>query len=304
MSAEDADEFMGHSAPAADEPAVFNVRGRFTLTGEARNVRSFTEDTGWGNSRQTIQIVSFTLDQFESGGLRRSVYAEIRGRSIDRRPLENESITVTGRFYGNLLEVETLAGMRDDPNLPIRPKVSLWRRHRRMIVVLSVVTVLVLVVACVGPLYLFGRIFNDVGAPIRDLVGVGSPPAPIVLDATGEGPWTIIGMGYKYEIVSVQRTSRTPWMGKAGPALMVEGYVTRTDNNEFTAMSFELRNQNGTVLADAGSVWERAPTLGQRLPISLVVYDIQPKASSLTLTISDFYRRDEGLILRGIPVPK
>jgi hypothetical protein len=285
---------MGHRPlpePAAPRP---DAGGLYTLSGEARNVRPFTEDTGWGDHRETIQVVSFTLDQFASGGLARSVYAEIRGRTIARRPVENEAVTVTGRFVGGRFEVRTLVGLRDDPYLPINDAAAPLRLRRGLLPFGRAALILLFG----GALLFFGFVHNIAGPESHQ-------PTPHVQSATGPGPWIIKGQGYIYEIVSASRTATTPDMGEPTASLTVRGFVTRTAQMDATSMSWELRNQDGVELKledPDPTTWEEAPTLDQRLPIALVVYDSKPEATTLTLAVSDFYRSDGGLILRNIPV--
>jgi hypothetical protein len=82
-----------------------------------------------------------------------------------------------------------------------------------------------------------------------------------------------------------------------------------------TSMHYEVRDQDGNKLADTStaphppsapdsdfSAWEEAPTLGQRLPIVMVLYDTSPRAVSVSVTISDVFHDNEDLILRNIPV--
>jgi hypothetical protein len=138
-------------------------------------------------------------------------------------------------------------------------------------------------------------------------------PGPIVRNAVGSPPWTIDGQGYRYEINSVSHDRAMPAPGPGWsprdltPSLTIHGFVTRTEAKQETAMSYEVRTQDRVKLEklfgpNIGS-WEENPTLGQRLPIELRVYDSSPGATQLTIVISDFFAHDGGLILQGIPVP-
>jgi hypothetical protein len=302
-----ADEFMGHRpgpAPGPPPPRP-DAGGYYTLTGEARNVRSFSEDTGWGEHRETIQVVSFTLDQFASGGLTRSVYAEVRGRTIARRPVENEVVTVTGRFAGGRFDVHTLVGLRDDPGLPIHD-VPAGRRRRSGLLPLGCgcAVLMLLGFGALVALLFFGVVRNIPG--LGSILGQGS--GPHVVQVTGPGPWIVEGDGFRYEIVSATRTTTTPFMGEPSPALAVRGFVTNTAHGGFANMDWELRNQDSFKLQGdpvdptGATIWEAEPTPGQKLPIMLVVIDSKPGATTLTLTVTDFFHRDEPLILRDIPV--
>jgi hypothetical protein len=75
-------------------------------------------------------------------------------------------------------------------------------------------------------------------------------------------------------------------------------------------MSVEVRNQNGVVLdgattngVNAISRWEEFPVRGQRLPFEVTVYETEAATTSITVTITDFFVRNGGLILQDITVP-
>jgi serine/threonine protein kinase len=138
-------------------------------------------------------------------------------------------------------------------------------------------------------------------------------PGPIVRNAVGSPPWTIDGQGYRYEINSVSHDRAMPAPGPGWsprdliPSLTIHGFVTRTEAKQFTHMSYEVRTQDRVKLKKLFGPniesWEENPSLGQRLPIELRVYDSSPGATQLTIVISDFFAHDGGLILQGIPVP-
>lgn len=138
-----------------------------------------------------------------------------------------------------------------------------------------------------------------------------SVPGPIVRDAVGSPPWTIDGQGYRYEINSVSHDRAVPGPGSSSrdpiPSLTIRGFVTRTEAKQVTSMSYDVRTQDGVKLEsvfgpNVGS-WEEDPTLGQRLPIELRVYDSSPRATQLKIVISDLFVPNGALILQGIPVP-
>jgi hypothetical protein len=166
--------------------------------------------------------------------------------------------------------------------------------------------------------------WNVVPALVRNLPGhlsspsislpSTSPPStspvsgPIVPDTVSFPPRTIDGQGYRYEINSVSRDRAKPDPGSSSidsrPSLTIHGFVTRTEAKEITSMSYEVRTQDGVKLESLnGGRWEKNPTLGERLPIELRVYDSSPGATQLKITISDFFVPNSALILRGIPVP-
>jgi serine/threonine protein kinase len=162
--------------------------------------------------------------------------------------------------------------------------------------------------------------WNVVPDLMRNLPGhLSSPltesvPGPIVRDAVGSPPWTIDGQGYRYEINSVSHDRAVPGPGSSSrdpiPSLTIHGFVTRTETKQLTSMGYEVRTQDrvklGTVFGPFGpnvGIWEPNPTLGQRLPIELRVYDSSPGATQLTIVISDLFVQDGGLIMQGIPVP-
>lgn len=304
------DEFAGFGPPAGttvppDVPEP-DADGNYTLSGQVRNVRTFTEDAGIGEARYQLQVVSFTVDDFAPGGLRRSVYAEIRGASLGRRPVENELVHVTGTFRDGRLDVRTWSSDGDDPHLPI-PKP---RRRFPRPVALALAGALAIVAFAVGTAIVKGR----EPAPSAP-GGPGGPPAsaatPTVRDATGDGPWVIEGQGYRYEFESVVPSRTTPWMEPATASLTIRGHVTRTEAGH-SGMSYEVRDQDGRKLAEPGisatfddhgaTAWESSPAMGQRLPIVLVVLDGTPPATSVTVAIADFFRPDEGLVLRNLPI--
>lgn len=136
----------------------------------------------------------------------------------------------------------------------------------------------------------------------------GFADGPVVVDAIGPPPWTIEGQGYRYEITSVSRDRATPVTNLGSvemvPTLTVHGFVTRNGASPMSHMTYVVRNQDDVVLANfEGGVWEDNPTLGQRLPIELRVYDSSPETAALKITINDFYVSNGDLILQGIPIP-
>jgi hypothetical protein len=174
---------------------------------------------------------------------------------------------------------------------------SWFRRHRTAIRVSAVILVLATIAACVLPALFFVNVF-------RDFPFLGAGTGPTTVEANGPAPWTISGMGYTYEFEGITRTQSTVFGGEFAASLTISGHVTRTAEMSFTSMSYNVRTESGVVLGRTpDSVWEGDPTLNQRLPIKIVVYDSNPAAKTLTVTISDFFRSDQDLIMKDIPVP-
>jgi hypothetical protein len=154
--------------------------------------------------------------------------------------------------------------------------------------------------------YLFVPILSHEASPRQ--TATPTPSGPLAVDASGNGPWVISGYGYTFDVTQVDHTRTTPWMGQPAPSLTVYGYVTRTDPNA-REVSWDLRDENSNRLDSpvgpvARIVWEQMPTLDQRLPFTLVVYDSN-RAKSLTLTVEIYYFPDnQALILRDVPVPQ
>jgi hypothetical protein len=272
---------------------------QLTVEGHARHVRAFNEHVGTGQWRYQAHVVSFTMEQVQPGGQRRSVYAEIRGQTIGRRPAENEYVRATGTYSHGRLYVESWISLGDKVPAPVKGR-SWWYRHRIAVGVSAVVLVFATVTACVAPALPFANVFH--GFPFSGSTFGGG--GPTISEASGPAPWTISGIGYTYEFESITHTQSTTFMGGPAPSITITGHVTRTNETAFTSMSCGVRNESGIVLSRApGNVWEESPALNERLPITIVVYDSSPAATTLTVTISDFFRTDQDLVLKDIPVP-
>jgi hypothetical protein len=126
----------------------------------------------------------------------------------------------------------------------------------------------------------------------------------ITQQAIGPPPWTVEGYGYRYTVESVVRTSHREHF-QPKPSITITGFVTITEANQFSAMEFSFHDQGGNALD--GVPFEGSgsgnPPLNQRAKLVSVIWDADPQASFLTITIHDFYwPAGRDLILADIPV--
>ena len=142
---------------------------------------------------------------------------------------------------------------------------------------------------------------------IGDLVGGNpfNPPGQIVQDAAGAGPWTIEGYGYRYTVDKVARTTHEGNDFRPRNSITVTGYVTVTKGSRHASKDFQFRDQADNLLE--GVPFQGAgtgdPPVNQRTKLVSVIWDTDPRASSLTITIHDlFWPAGQDLILRGVPV--
>ncbi|MGK8557764.1 caspase family protein [Nocardia gipuzkoensis] len=129
---------------------------------------------------------------------------------------------------------------------------------------------------------------------------------PVVVDAAGAPPWTVEGYGWKYTVVSVERTV-SEWQFRQRPSLTITAYVERTDASDFSNMTFRISDQfSGAALEDVPfqGGGDAKPPLHQRSKLVHVVWDADPLASQLSIALHDFYWPDgRDLILRNVPAP-
>jgi hypothetical protein len=171
------------------------------------------------------------------------------------------------------------------------------RRGKRWVTWLIIIMTAAVAGFCALAFLAFNSLFRQAWAPI---LGTSQP---VVESAAGAGPWTLQGGGYKFVFDSPVRSSSNTGCS-SDPSLTIRGTETRTTTNEFTSLSYDVRNQDNFVLTDAGSdTWSGSSTLGQTYPVILNVCEGKTPVASLTITITDFYNRDGALILKNIPVP-
>ncbi|WP_117211487.1 hypothetical protein [Allorhizocola rhizosphaerae] len=127
----------------------------------------------------------------------------------------------------------------------------------------------------------------------------------ITIDARGGPPWTVEGHGWRYTVESVVRTT-SEWQFKRRPSITVTAYVTRTVASDFSRMEY-LLSDHATGAALDGVPFQGGgngdPPLNQRSKLVHVVWDTDPPAKRLTITLHDFHWPDgQDLILRDVPV--
>jgi hypothetical protein len=129
---------------------------------------------------------------------------------------------------------------------------------------------------------------------------------PVIVAAVGAPPWTVEGYGWKYTVVSVERTV-SKWQSQQRPSLTITAYVERTNASDFSNMTFRISDQaSGAALEDVPfqGGGDAKPPLHQRSKLVHVVWDTDPLASLLSITLHDFYWPDgRDLILRNVPAP-
>lgn len=128
-------------------------------------------------------------------------------------------------------------------------------------------------------------------------------PKQIVVQASGEPPWSVSGYGWTYTVESVTRTTST--------SLTITAYVERSsESGAHVGMGYQISAQDsgraldfvpfeGDNPEDKGS-----PPINQRRQLVYVVGDTNPRATQLTITLHDFYWPDgKDLVLKGVRVP-
>jgi hypothetical protein len=127
----------------------------------------------------------------------------------------------------------------------------------------------------------------------------------IIQQVSGPAPWTIEGYGYRYSVEGIRRTLHKGKAFQPRPSLTITGSVTRIQESRFTDMRFQIYDQGGNLLEAVpfeGSGTGNPP-LNQRSKLVIVVWDSNPKATSLTIIIDDFYwPAERDLILRDVPI--
>jgi hypothetical protein len=167
--------------------------------------------------------------------------------------------------------------------------------RRRAVVALAIIAVLAAVGFGVQQAITYLGSLPDLG---------GEPARQIIQDATGPGPWTVEGYGYRYTIEKVVRTSHDDQFTPRG-SLTLTGYVTVTAKSRFVHKEYQFRDQADNLLEGVPFQGEGTgdPPLNQRTKLVSVIWDAKPRASRLTVTIHDFYwPAGRDLILRGVPV--
>ncbi|MEU4515384.1 caspase family protein [Nonomuraea wenchangensis] len=142
---------------------------------------------------------------------------------------------------------------------------------------------------------------------IPDVLSLGQPAADDWRDAktTGEPIRTAKGDGFTYELIRAIRTN-SKWGHEVRPSITVIGYATRTTKSKYASMNYRFSN------ADNGAALEGVPFQGggdgdppvrQRSLLVSVVWDTQPRAKHITITMHDFFwPGDRDLVIRKVPV--
>lgn len=160
---------------------------------------------------------------------------------------------------------------------------------------------LVVIVAAVATLTQAG----SNGAPLPFLPNL-QQERQIAVEAVGSPPWTVEGHGWRYTVESVSR-SKHSWMSGTKPTLTITAYIERVENTgNFASMEYRINADDGSVLDGVPfqGGGDGTPPLHQRSKLVHVVWDSQPSARQLTITLHDFYwPTGRDLILRAILVP-
>jgi hypothetical protein len=126
-----------------------------------------------------------------------------------------------------------------------------------------------------------------------------------VAGAKGAPPWTVEGHGWRYTVDSVRRTSHE-WFGWK-PSITIEAHVTRAEKVFHPAMDYRVSDQTSGAALDGVPFQgggDGNPPLNQPSKLVHVIWDTDPRATTLTITLHDFYWPDgRDLILRDIPSP-
>lgn len=184
------------------------------------------------------------------------------------------------------------------PAPPVRPARPAPRANpRRRAAVAAVVAAVLAAVGVCGyqALIRFGDLLPD---------NPFSRKGQIIQDATGPGPWTVEGYGYRYTVEKAARTRHEGQGFKQRDSLTITGYVTVTRGSDFAHKDVQVRDQADNLLEALMGQGEGTgdPPVNQRTKLVTVVWDAAPRATTLTLTVHDFYwSAGQDLILRGIP---
>ncbi|WP_067459998.1 caspase family protein [Actinomadura macra] len=181
-------------------------------------------------------------------------------------------------------------------HLTPRVRSGLTRGAGRVAVGAALVTGVLVAVSNAGPLL----------ERVRELdIGPFRSAKPVIVDATGKPPWKVEGYGFRYSVEKVTRTS-SEWQFKRKPSITITAYATRTRKGSFARMEYRYGNQGSGAALDTvpfqGS-GDDEPPLNQPSRLVAVVWDTDPRARHLVVTLHDFYwpgGRD--LVLRNIPV--
>ncbi|MGW4364519.1 hypothetical protein ACWEKT_02645 [Nocardia takedensis] len=124
---------------------------------------------------------------------------------------------------------------------------------------------------------------------------------PIIIDVR---TWVIDGYGWKYTVSSVKRTI-SEYQFEQRPSLTIVATIERTEEAQFSKLELSVTDQNTNLLeaipfAGFGNL---DPPLHKVSDLETVVFDLDPGATNVTVTLRDFFWPDgQSLIIRGIPV--
>ncbi|MGH3887374.1 MAG: hypothetical protein ACRDSZ_12550 [Pseudonocardiaceae bacterium] len=123
----------------------------------------------------------------------------------------------------------------------------------------------------------------------------------IIQEVSGPPPWTVEGYGYRYSVESITRTSHRKKF-QPQPSLTITGFVTQTEVSRFSSKEFQIHDHDGNLLdyAPFEGNGNGGPPLNQRAKLVIVVWDANPSAQLLTITIHDFCWPAERDLVRQI----
>lgn len=129
----------------------------------------------------------------------------------------------------------------------------------------------------------------------------------ITVRASGGAPWTVTGYGWRYTVLSIERTT-SEWMSGPQPSLTITAEVERTaPASAVPFMTYRVIGQDtGTALEEVPyqNSGDREPALHLPSRLVQVVWDASPRATRVTVVLHDLHWVDgKDLILSDLPVP-
>jgi hypothetical protein len=150
----------------------------------------------------------------------------------------------------------------------------------------------------------FGISYMAVGNFLNIFSSVTHPQS-VVRDATGSPPWHLPGLGYNFTFNPVKRVNSSTACS-SGPMFTIMGTMQWNEGalSPMAAPKYSVTNQGGYELTDAGSdLWTSSPNSGVPFHFVINVCAGTPPATRLTISITDDFISNAGLILQDIPVP-
>ncbi|WP_432173039.1 hypothetical protein [Streptomyces sp. Tue6028] len=155
-----------------------------------------------------------------------------------------------------------------------------------------------------------GHISGDPAQTAREDPAGDTSPKQITVRASGPPPWRVSGYGWTYTVKSVTRTTST-WQFEKRPSLTITADVERSSAGDHAHMEYQISAGDAGALLDTVPFEDRVengdngtPPVHQHRQLVHVVWDGNPQARHLTITLHDFFAPDgQDLVLKGVPVP-